>query len=273
MKILFFGDVVGKAGREAVDRALDRARRDLKPDFVIVNGENAAHGFGITAKICQEFYDLGVDAITTGNHLWDQREIIKVIDSDQRLLRPLNYPPRTPGRGATILEAADGRKVLVISVICRLFMGLSDDPFQALEATLAQHRLGRTVDAIVVDVHGEATSEKMAIGHALDGRVSLVVGTHTHVPTSDTRILAGGTAYQTDIGMCGVYDSVIGMGKENAVERFVSKKPTERLSPADGAPTACAVFAETDNSTGLATAVHPVIDGGDLAPRWPADLA
>lgn len=269
MKLLFCGDVVGKPGRQVVTRHLADLRSRLGLDFVIVNGENAAHGFGITAKQCDELYAAGADAITTGNHVWDQRDIVAKIEADARLLRPLNYPPRTPGRGATVLEAGNGAKVLVISVICRLFMGLADDPFQALEKILGQYKLGRNIDAIVVDVHGEASSEKMAIGHAVDGRVSLVVGTHTHIPTADARILGGGTAYQTDIGMCGVYDSVIGMQKDNAIGRFVAKRPTERLSPADGEASLCATYAELDDKTGLAVHVAPLIRDGDLAPCWP----
>ncbi len=271
MKILFCGDVFGKPGRQVLAQHLGDLRRDLKLDFIIANGENAAHGFGITAKHCAELYAAGVDVITTGNHVWDQRDIVQIIDSDKRLLRPLNFPPRTPGRGATVIDVGHGGKILVINVICRLFMGLADDPFQALEEELKQHKLGRTVGAIIVDVHGEASSEKMAIANVVDGRASLVVGTHTHVPTADTRILPGGTAYQTDAGMCGVYDSVIGMKKETSIARFVSKRPGERLSPADGEASLCAVYVETDDRTGLAVHAAPLVLGGNLAPRWPID--
>ncbi len=243
---------------------LPRLRGDLGLDFVVLNGENAAGGFGITAKICAQFYGAGADVITTGNHVWDQREIISYIGRDARLLRPLNYPPGTPGAGAGVFEATRGRKVLVAHVMCRLFMIPLDDPFAAVEAALANHRLGGSVAAAVLDIHGEATSEKMALGHFVDGRVSLAAGSHTHVPTADAQILPGGTAYQTDAGMCGDYDSVIGMEKENAILRFTRKMPTERLKPAMGPATLCAVYCETDDKTGLAVRVTPVRLGGRL---------
>ena len=214
MRILFCGDIVGRAGRDVVIEHLPWLRETLGLDFIIANGENAAHGFGITNKICQELYDAGADVITTGNHVWDKREIISHIDGDRRLLRPINYPKGTPGRGVGVYDAKGGRKVLVVNVMCRLFMDPLDNPFDGMEAELSRYRLGNTVDAIIVDVHGEATSEKQAFGHILDGRVSLVVGTHTHVPTADAQILSGGTGYMTDAGMCGDYDSVIGMIKE-----------------------------------------------------------
>ncbi len=273
MRILFCGDIVGRSGRQALHDHLDSVRRRLDLDFVIVNGENAAHGFGITQAICREFYDLGVDVITTGNHAWDQREIVAYIDSDPHLLRPLNYLPGTPGQGAGIYTTARGRRILVANVMCRLFMELLDDPFGAVETLLRQHSLGHTVDAIVIDVHGEATSEKMAMGHNVDGRVSLLVGTHTHVPTADEQILPGGTAYQTDAGMCGDYDSVIGMGKATALARFRRKIVAERLQPADGEATLCALFVETDDRTGLATRVEPVRLGGRLRPHMPVPTA
>lgn len=269
MKILFCGDIFGKPGRQVLVKHLGDLRRELKLDFVVANGENAAHGFGITSKHCEELFAAGVDAITTGNHVWDQRDIVKTIEDDKRLLRPLNFPPRTPGRGAAVIDAGNGGKVLVINVICRLFMGLADDPFQALEDELKRHKLGQTVSAIIIDVHGEASSEKMAIGNVADGRASLVVGTHTHVPTADTRILPNGTAYQTDAGMCGVYDSIIGMKKETSIARFTTKRPGERLSPAEGEASLCAVYVETDNATGLAVHAAPLVVGGDIAPQWP----
>jgi hypothetical protein len=269
MNLLFIGDVVGRAGREAVIGRLPGLRDQLGLDFVVLNGENAAAGFGITGKICRAFYDAGVDVITTGNHVWDQREIIKYINGDPRLLRPQNYPPGTPGRGAAVFEATRGRKVLVLHVMLRLFMNALDDPFACVEAELAKHRLGGTVDAVILDIHGEATSEKMAMGHVVDGRVSLAVGSHTHVPTADAQVLPGGTAYQTDAGMCGDYDSVIGNEKGVATERFVTKMPTDRLSPAMGEATLCAVYCETDDATGLATRVAPVRLGGRLAEAMP----
>jgi len=269
MNILICGDVVGRTGREIVLEHLPALRRDLALDAIIVNAENAAHGFGLTGAICKELYDAGTDVITTGNHVWDQRELIGYIGQDPRLLRPVNFPAGTPGAGAVVLEVARGRKLMVVNVMCRLFMDPLDDPFAAMDKVLATQRLGGTVDAIVVDVHGEASSEKMAMGHALDGRASLVVGTHTHTPTADAQILPGGTAYQTDLGMCGDYDSVIGMKKGPAIERFRRKMPGERLSPAEGPATLCAVFVETDDKTGLAKHVAPLRIGGRLAPAWP----
>ena len=269
MRILFCGDVVGKAGRRVVlDRVPDlRVRLDL--DFVVVNGENAAHGFGILPDMCKAFYAAGVDVLTTGNHVWDKREIMNYIGGDPRLLRPINYPAGTPGNGFGVFEARGGKKVLVINPMGRLFMDPLDDPFAAVEKVLAQHALRRTVDAVVVDIHAEATSEKMAMGHMLDGRASLVAGTHSHVPTADAHILVNGTGYMTDVGMCGDYDSVIGMQKKTAAARFVRKLPTDRLEPADGEGTFCAVFVETDDATGLAKRVAPVRMGGRLAESWP----
>ena len=268
MKILFCGDVVGRSGREIVIRNVPDLRRKLDLDFVFANAENAAAGFGITDKLAQELYAGGVDCITTGNHIWDQREVIATIDRDPKLLRPVNYPKGTPGRGVGVYATARGRKVAVINVMTRLFMDALDDPFAALEAFFAQHRLG-AVHAILVDVHGEATSEKMAVGHVCDGRASLVVGSHSHVPTADAQILTGGTGYQTDAGMCGDYDSVIGMKKEIAIARFVRKMPGERLAPAEGEATLCAIYAEIDDATGLAKKIAPLRIGGRLAPAWP----
>jgi 2',3'-cyclic-nucleotide 2'-phosphodiesterase len=268
MRLLLCGDVVGRAGRDVVVANIPRLRAELALDLVVVNGENAAHGFGITDKICAELYASGVDVITTGNHVWDKREIMAYISSDPRLLRPINYPASQPGRGFGIFRAANGRSVLVANAMARLFMDAIDDPFAAVDRLLTEHRLG-DVAAILVDFHGEATSEKMSMGHFCDGRVSAVVGTHSHVPTADYRILEHGTAYMTDIGMCGDYDSVIGMRKEGAVARFVTKLPGERLEVADGEATLCAVLIETDDATGLARAVSPVRLGGKLAPHWP----
>ncbi|MBT6095326.1 MAG: TIGR00282 family metallophosphoesterase [Rhodospirillaceae bacterium] len=264
MRILIVGDVVGKSGRNAVDEHLPGLRERLKLDFIIVNGENAAHGFGITDKICQQLYAAGADVITTGNHVWDQREIMNYIDSDPKLLRPLNYPAGTPGKGSAVYEMADGRKVMVVHPMCRLFMDPLDDPFAGTELALKGHTLGQHVNAILVDVHGEATSEKQSLGHILDGRVSAVVGTHTHVPTADHQVLPGGTGYVTDLGMTGDYDSVIGMKKKNASARFATKLPQGRLEPADGDATLCAAFIETDDATGLATSIEPVRVGGKL---------
>lgn len=270
MKVLYCGDVVGRSGRSVITALMPELRRRLDLDFVIVNGENAAHGFGITKDICEQFYAAGVDVITTGNHVWDQREIIPHIAADERLLRPLNYPEGTPGIGARVYDNADGRRIMVLQVMGRLFMDPLDDPFAAAEKALRNQRLGSSLNCIVADIHAEATSEKMAFAHVLDGRVSLVVGTHSHVPTADAQILAGGTAYMTDVGMCGDYDSVIGMRKEAAVSRFISKMPSGRLEPADGPATLCGVYLETDDATGKAVRVSPLRVGGRLAAQWPA---
>ncbi|MBI1777238.1 MAG: TIGR00282 family metallophosphoesterase [Proteobacteria bacterium] len=269
MRILFCGDIVGRSGREAVALHVPRLRRELALDFVIANGENAAGGFGLTLAIGESLFAAGVDAITGGNHTWDQKELVGTIEREPRILRPHNFPPGTPGRGAAVFNAPGGRKILVVNLLGRVFMDAIDDPFQAVEKELARQRLGGTVAAIVVDMHAEATSEKQAMAHALDGRVSLVVGSHSHVPTADAQILPGGTAFQTDAGMCGDYDSVIGMKKHVPILRFTRKLPTERLEPADGEATLCAVFLETDEETGKASRVAPVRQGGRLAPAMP----
>jgi len=269
MRVLYCGDVVGRTGRQVILDRVEELRQRLELDFVIVNGENAAHGFGITPEMCQAFYDVGVDAITTGNHVWDRREIIDYIGDDARLLRPLNYPEGTPGIGAHVYAARGGCRVMVLQVMGRLFMDPLDDPFAAAQKALLNYRLGGAIDCIVADIHAEASSEKAAFGHILDGRVSLVVGTHTHVPSADCRIMPGGTAYMTDVGMCGDYDSVIGMEKGGATARFTRKMPSGRLEPAEGEATLCAVFVETDDATGLAKHVAPLRTGGHLAETWP----
>ncbi len=269
MKLLFCGDIVGRPGRDVVLGQLPGLRQALDLDFVVANGENAAGGFGITEKICNELFEAGVDAITGGNHSWDQREALNLIEREPRLLRPQNYPPGTPGRGAGVYPARGGRKVLVLNVMGRLFMDPLDDPFVCVDRELAKQQMGGTVAAIVLDLHAEATSEKMAMGHYVDGRVSLCVGTHTHVPTADTMVLPGGTAYQTDAGMCGDYDSVIGMDKAVPIQRFTRKLPTERLSAAGGEGTLCAVFVETDDTSGLARRVAPLRLGGKLSAATP----
>ena len=271
MRLLFCGDVVGRTGRDVLIHNLPRLRASLALDFVVVNGENAAHGFGITQAICVELFKAGADVITTGNHAWDQREIVPYFAQEPRLLRPINYPVGTPGHGASVFETASRRKVLVLQVMGRLYMEPVDDPFPAVDKVLASHRLGNTVDAIVVDVHAEATSEKQAMAHGLDGKVSLVVGTHSHVPTADAWLLPGSTAYQTDAGMCGDYDSVIGMAKEQSICRFRQRVPRERLAPATGEATLCATYVETDDKSGLAHWVRPLRLGGRLEPAWPVD--
>ncbi len=269
MRILFAGDVMGRSGREAVEKHLPVLRQRLKIDVAIVNGENAAQGRGITGKICKQFYEWGVDCITTGNHAWSQRDILTYIDGDPRLLRPLNFIAGTPGRGLWEHMLPDGRKITVLHAIARYGMDLSDNPFAVVNELLTSRVRMGAKHSVFVDFHGEATSEKMAFGHYLDGRVSGVVGTHTHVPTADAQILPGGTAYQTDAGMCGDYDSVIGSKKEIPIQRFTRNLPTERFSPADGEGTFCGVFIETDDKTGLAQRIEPVRVGGRLREAIP----
>jgi len=270
MRILFLGDLVGRAGREAAMEALPTLKKKLKPDFIIVNCENAAHGFGVTTKICDELFDSGVHCLTTGNHVWDQREIIPYLDREKRILRPMNYPQDAPGQGFNVYEDSAGRRILVVNAMARLYMELLDDPFAAMETLLSRYGMGRNVQAIFLDFHGEATAEKAGMGHFLDGRVSCVVGTHTHIPTADHQILPGGTAYQTDAGMCGDYNSMIGMSVETALYRFTKKVPKIRLAPAEGEATVCGLFVETDDSTGLAKSVAPVRYGGRLDQALPA---
>ena len=270
MRILFLGDIVGRAGRDAVIAQLPGLRARLRLDLVIVNAENASHGFGLAPDMAQALFAAGADVLTLGNHAWDRKELIGYIETQPRLIRPLNFPPGTPGHGSVLVDLPDGRTALVLQVMGRLFMEPSDDPFRATAELLGKYRLGTTVDAIVADFHGEATSEKMGYGHSFDGRVSLVVGTHTHVPTADTQILPGGTAYQSDAGMCGDYDSVIGMDKGVAAARFWRRVPGERLAPADGAATLAGIYVETDAKTGLATRAEPLRLGGRLAETVPA---
>ena len=268
LRLLFVGDVIGRAGRAAVARFLPRLRTVWALDFVIVNGENAAGGFGITEAICDEFLAAGADCVTLGNHAFDQREALVFIERQPRLLRPVNYPPGTPGRGANVFSAGRGQQVLVVNPMGRVFMDALDDPFAAIERELGACPLGVGCDAAIIDMHAETSSEKMAMGHFVDGRASLVVGTHTHVPTADAQILPGGTAYQTDAGMTGDYDSVIGMEKEEPLRRFLRKTPGSRYEPANGEATLCGVAAEI-GSDGLARMIAPVRLGGRLRQEWP----
>ncbi|WP_413204046.1 YmdB family metallophosphoesterase [Rhodospirillum sp. A1_3_36] len=270
MNVLYCGDVVGRSGRAALMDELPNLRKTLNLDLVVVCGENSAHGFGISTKIAEEFLANGVDVITTGNHAWDQREVIPFMDREHRLIRPANYPPGTPGVGHSVVEISRGRKALVIQVMGRLFMDPLDCPFRAVDEILSRHRLGTTAHIILVDIHAEATSEKMAMGQYCDGRVSIVVGSHSHVPTADARVMKKGTAYQTDAGMCGDYESVIGMVPGPAVARFTKKTPGERLSPADGEGTLRGLFVTLDDRTGLATHCEPVSLGGALARAMPS---
>ncbi|HUJ02108.1 MAG TPA: TIGR00282 family metallophosphoesterase [Rhizomicrobium sp.] len=263
MRLLFIGDIVGRAGREVVSEQLPRLRDMLQLDFVVVNGENLAGGFGVTRSVANEMFALGVDCITTGNHWLDQKEILSFIKDEDRVLRPCNLPQGTPGRGAGLFQAKNGAHVLVVNPLGRVFMEPQDDPFAAVERELAACPLGEGADAVIVDIHAEATSEKMAMGHFCDGRASLVVGSHSHVPTADAQILPGGTAYQTDAGACADYDSVIGMEKTEPLTRFTTKISQGRFTPALGPATLCGVFVET-NAKGLAARIEPVRVGGRL---------
>jgi metallophosphoesterase (TIGR00282 family) len=268
MRILFIGDVIGRAGRNAISEHVPVLRNKLKLDFVVANGENAAGGFGLTENIAQDFLNAGVDCVTLGNHSFDQREALVFIERAPHVLRPINYPPGTPGRGAWLYETKAGARVLVVSVLGRVFMDAMDDPFAALERELTACPLGQAADAIIVDLHAEASSEKQALGNFVDGRVSVAVGTHTHVPTADWRILPHGTAFQSDAGMTGDYDSVIGMDKDEPIRRFIRKTPGSRFEPADGPATLCGLFVEM-GADGLAKRVEPVRVGGLLAQALP----
>ena len=270
MRILFIGDIVGRSGRKIVLERMPKLVSDWKLDFVALNGENAAGGFGITEALYQELLDAGADAITLGNHAWDQREALVFIERAERLVRPLNFPLGTPGRGVALLDARNGARVLVVNLMGRIFMDPLDDPFAAVERELAACVLGRDADAVIIDIHCEATSEKQAMGHFCDGRASLVVGTHTHAPTADHQILPGGTAFISDVGMSGDYDSVIGMVKHEPVNRFIRRIPSSRFEPALGEATLCAVAVETDDASGLAQRIGAVRLGGRLEQAKPA---
>ena len=270
MRILFLGDMVGRTGRKAVFDRLPHIRGRLKPDVTIVNGENAAGGFGITRAILRETLEAGADIVTSGNHAFDQREAVGWADEEDRYLRPENFPRGTPGRGSNVVETADGRRVLVANIMGTVFVHPQlDDPFQAAERVLAGAVLGEAVDAVVIDFHAEATSEKQCFGHFVDGRASLVVGTHTHVPTADHQVLVGGTGYLSDAGMCGDYDSSLGMDKEEPLNRFLTRLPKGRMEPATGEATVCGCLCVTDDATGLAVSVEPLRVGGRLAPVRP----
>ncbi len=272
MRILFLGDVVGRSGREAVASALPDLRTRLAIDLAVVNAENASHGFGLAPEMAVALFAAGADAITLGNHAWDRKELIPYIAQEPRVIRPLNFPPGTPGGGSVVATLQDGRRALVLNAMGRLYMEALDCPFRGTAVELARHRMGAggTVAAVLIDLHAEATSEKAAFAHSFDGQASVIVGTHTHVPTADHQVLAGGTAFQSDAGMCGDYDSVIGMGKEGAATRFWKKLPGERLNPADGAATVCGLFVQTDDATGLALRAEPVRVGGRLSQMLPA---
>jgi 2',3'-cyclic-nucleotide 2'-phosphodiesterase len=264
MKILYCGDVVGRPGRKIIAEKLPELRKALNLDFVIVNAENAAHGFGLTPKIYQEIKSAGADAVTLGNHTFDKKEIIPFLQEENDLVRPANYPEGTPGKGAKVFTLADGRKIAVLQVLGTLYMHAVLHPFETLDTLLAQYRLQENVQFVFVDIHCEATSEKVATGFYCDGRASLVAGTHTHIPTADAQILPKGTGFITDVGMCGTYRSVIGMTPETALGRFFPDRKSMPLQPANDSATLCAVFCETDDKTGKAVKIFPVRVGGYL---------
>ncbi|MFG6560203.1 MULTISPECIES: TIGR00282 family metallophosphoesterase [unclassified Sulfitobacter] len=270
MKILFLGDVMGRAGRRAITENLARLRRDWKLDFIVVNGENATGGMGLSGAHAKTLLDAGADCLTLGDHAFDQKDMLSFIEQEPRVIRPLNFSKSAPGKGAKLFTAQNGKKVLVTQALGQVFMKRPfDDPFSALEPVLKTHPLGGMAQAIIVDMHCEATSEKMAMGHWCDGRASLVVGTHTHVPTADAMILPGGTGYLSDAGMCGDYHSVIGMDKAEPLRRFITGMPRERFTPANGEATLSGVYIETDDRTGRATRIVPVREGGTLQASAP----
>ena len=264
MRILFLGDVVGISGCSKLMNSLLDEIKLKEIDFVIVNGENAAaQGVGLTKEICQDFFNCGVDVITTGNHVWDQKEIMEFIEKEERLLRPQNLFEPAPGKGFNIYITKENIKIGVLNLMGNIFMKKCEDVFEISEKFMKEYKFKEDYDLLVVDFHGEITSEKNAIGHLFDGKASLVVGTHTHIPTNDARILKGGTGYQTDAGMCGDYDSVIGMNKENSINRFLKKDSTKHF-PATGESTLCGVIIECDVKTGLATNIKSYVNGGQL---------
>ncbi|PIE16680.1 MAG: metallophosphoesterase [Rhodobacterales bacterium] len=270
MRLLFLGDVVGRAGRAAVAGQLQELRQRWRLDFVVVNGENATRGAGITGAHARALLEAGVDCLTLGDHAFDQRDMLQLIDNEPRIIRPLNFAKNAPGQGARVFADRRGRKILVVQVLGQVFMKRPfDDPFSAVDAVLKKYPLGGLVQAILLDVHCEATSEKMGMGHWCDGRASVVVGTHTHVPTGDAQILPKGTAFQSDAGMCGDYNSVIGMDKEEPMRRFVTGMVKGRYSPAMGDVTLCGLFVETDDKIGKAVDVQMVRIGGRLQQSGP----
>ena len=264
MKILFLGDVVGISGCSTILNNLKSEIKKRHIDFVIVNGENSAEqGVGLTKEICNDFFNCGVDVITTGNHVWDQKEIMSFIDKENRLLRPHNLFEPSPGKGFEIYKTSNNFKIGVLNLMGNVFMKKCDNVFEASKKFLKNNRLKENYDLLIVDFHGEMTSEKNAIGHYFDGKATLVVGTHTHIPTNDARILKNGTAYQTDAGMCGDYDSVIGMNKENSINKFLKESST-KMSPATGEATLSGVIVDCDTDTGLAKNIDCYIFGGQL---------
>jgi metallophosphoesterase (TIGR00282 family) len=269
MRLLFLGDIVGRSGRHAVVEALPGLKRRFALDFVVINGENAAGGFGITEAIVDELIEAGADAVTLGNHAFDQKEALVFIERQDRLIRPINYPQGTPGRGAALIKSASGAEVLIINAMGRIFMPELDDPFRAIDAELTACPLKEGADAILIDFHAEATSEKQAMGYFVDGRASAVIGTHTHVPTADERVLPSGTAYISDVGMCGDYNSVLGMDVDEPVSRFLTKIQRQRFEPARGPGTVSGLAVEIDDKTGLAVRCGALRMGPNLEPAEP----
>lgn len=265
MKIFFIGDIYGRSGRDAIAAHLPGVRAEHKPDLVIANADNASHGVGPTPGIVKDLYGMGIDLLTGGDHSLNQKELLPHLDREPWILRPINYPEGTPGKGWHVIETADKKKVLVIHALGRVYVGkLCDDPFAVVDKIVQKHLLGKTIDAIFVDFHADATSEKNALGMFLDGRVSAVVGTHTHVPTADARLLPQGTGYMTDVGMTGDYNGVIGADKQQPLNYFTTGLKLDRYKPAEGKGTLCGVLIETDDATGLAKKMTPIIKGGAL---------
>ncbi len=258
MKIVYCGDIVGRPGREAVLNNIKKLKDEYKFDVFVANVDNAAHGFGATPGICRDLLNGGVTALVTGDHVWNQREILPFLDECKQIVRPLNYSDTLSGKGAREIMLANGKKILVVEVVGRLFMEAVDCPAQAMDKLLKLYTLGRNIDAIFVDIHAEATAEKISFGHFLDGRVSAVIGSHTHVPTSDTMILPNGTAYQTDAGMCGDYSGVIGFEKEEPIARLNRRFTGNRLVPCKGSGSFWGTFVETDDKTGLAVRIEQI---------------
>ena len=268
MNILILGDIMGPSGREVIIKKLPDLIKKKAIDFVIVNGENAADpGVGITKKNTEEFFKAGADVITTGNHVWDQNETMEFITSEKRLLRPQNLAEGSPGNGFGIFNSKNNKKVAVINLMGNIFMKKSDDVFEAAKKFIENVKLKKDADFIIVDIHGEITSEKMAMGYLFDGKVTMLVGTHTHVPTSDHRIMEKGTAYQTDIGMCGDYNSVIGMNRDNSLKKFFKDPSATKHYPALGEATISGLMVVADDKTGLANKVEPIVLGALLENR------
>lgn len=260
MRIFYCGDIVARPGREVVLRNLAKIRTDYKADVIIANVENAAHGFGVTAGICRDFLEKGTDVLVTGNHFLNQRDIVPYLDDCKVIVRPANIPSGNPGRGFMVYELADGRRILIIQLLGRLYMEAVDCPIQTVDNILKNYTLGKNINAVFVDIHAEATSEKLALGYYLDGRVSLVAGTHTHVPTADYRVLPQGTAYITDVGMCGCYNSVLGFDPAAPISRLRRCYVTnDKLAPATGDGTLYGVLVETDDKTGLAKSIQQLV--------------